>query len=220
MPGQHIRASPGQGPDSKCSKTVEVGGSCSELKPCQCAITTGKSWGKKHSRECSNITAYVSVQHRCKMAKRLQRVSAPFGNWTNIAHFTSLNHQVTSSCWSMIKWTKLSNPANLNWFFDCLNFFLGKILREIKCTRILDSKPLINTYYHIGHGLGLKYFLFKPSFCSMIIEQVGDLRKVILSQVRTWNLGQILEIYLLMAGQSQFSSSLQHSRDEIEEEAN
>ena len=39
-PSPHMWPSPDPGPDSKCSKTVEVGCSSSELKPCQREIAT------------------------------------------------------------------------------------------------------------------------------------------------------------------------------------
>ena len=42
VPGQQMRPSPGPWPDSKSSKTAEVGCSCSELKPCQREIATDK----------------------------------------------------------------------------------------------------------------------------------------------------------------------------------
>ena len=46
-PGQHMWQSPGPEPDSKCSKTVEVGCSCQELKPCHREITNDEIEEKK-----------------------------------------------------------------------------------------------------------------------------------------------------------------------------
>ena len=68
--------SPGPGPDSKCSQTVEVGCSCSELKPCQREIATDEIQEKKNYRERTGsnstraglqyygIKSRVSVRHR------------------------------------------------------------------------------------------------------------------------------------------------------------
>ena len=47
VPGPHMLQSPGPGPCSKCSKTVEVRCSYSELKPCQREIATDEIQGKK-----------------------------------------------------------------------------------------------------------------------------------------------------------------------------
>ena len=47
VPGPHMWQSPGPGPGSKCSKTVEVGCSYSELKPCQREIDTDEIQEKK-----------------------------------------------------------------------------------------------------------------------------------------------------------------------------
>ena len=54
--------SPGPGPGSKCSKTVEVGCSYSELKSCQREIATDEIQERKNYRERSNIkSARVSA---------------------------------------------------------------------------------------------------------------------------------------------------------------
>ena len=120
-PGQHNAAhtwpSPahclGPWPDSKCSKTVQVGCSCSELKPCQrvrcsCSelkpcqreIATDEIQKKKY-RERSNIKASVSVDWRPAMgsvplgvAEGQHWVSAPCENRTRVSRLTAthLNH--------------------------------------------------------------------------------------------------------------------------------
>ena len=49
---------------SKCSQTVEVACSCSELEPCQREIATDEIQERKNYREHSNIKARVSVHWR------------------------------------------------------------------------------------------------------------------------------------------------------------
>ena len=87
--------SPGPGPDSKCSKTLEVGCSSSELKP---EIATDEIQKEENYVERSNIqsarvSALTGSVHR-KMAEGRQRVSAPSGNGTRAARLpaTHLNH--------------------------------------------------------------------------------------------------------------------------------
>ena len=55
VPGQHMWQSPDPRQGSKCSKTVEVRCSYSELKSCQREIATDKIQEKKNYWECSNI---------------------------------------------------------------------------------------------------------------------------------------------------------------------
>ena len=57
----HMWPSPGPEPDSKCPKTVEVGCSCYELKPCQREIATNEIQEEKNYRDRSNIKARVSA---------------------------------------------------------------------------------------------------------------------------------------------------------------
>ena len=54
VPCQHMWQSPGPGPCSKCSKTVEVRCSYSESKSCQREIASDKIQGKQNYRERSN----------------------------------------------------------------------------------------------------------------------------------------------------------------------
>ena len=64
VPGPHMWQSPGPGPGSKCSKTVEVRCSYSELKPCQREIATqaDEIQERKNYRESSNTkSARVSA---------------------------------------------------------------------------------------------------------------------------------------------------------------
>ena len=96
-PGLHMWPTPGPGPDSKCSKTVEVGCSCSKLKPCQLKTATDEIQEKKELLRSNTKSARVSALMGSvprKMAKWLQRVSAPNGNQTRAARLTSthLNH--------------------------------------------------------------------------------------------------------------------------------
>ena len=86
VPGLHMWASAGPRPCSKCSKTVEVVCSYSELKPrpCQREIATDEIQEKKNYREHSNIkSAHVSALTGSvprKMAAARQKDSAPNGN--------------------------------------------------------------------------------------------------------------------------------------------
>ena len=57
-PGLHMWPSHGPEPDSKCSKRMEVGCSCQELKPCQTKKLTDEIQEKNY-RVCSNIIAHV-----------------------------------------------------------------------------------------------------------------------------------------------------------------
>ena len=44
---------------------------------------------------------------------------------------------------------------------------------QTKNTRIIDSKPLINTYYRIGYGSELKYLLLAQSEDSLARQPLG-----------------------------------------------
>ena len=103
VPGQHMWQSPGPGPCSKCSKTVEVGCSYSELKPCQREIATDEIQERKNYRERSNIkSARVSALTGSvprKMATSRQKDSVPFENRTHISRLstTSVTHSAIDS---------------------------------------------------------------------------------------------------------------------------
>ena len=43
-------------------------------------------------------------------------------------------------------------------------FLIAQKIEVTRYTRILDSKPLICTNYHIGHRLEWKYFPFSHTF--------------------------------------------------------
>ena len=105
VPGLHMWASAGPRPCSKCSKTVEVVCSYSELKPrpCQREIATDEIQEKKNYREHSNIkSAHVSALTGSvprKMAAARQKDSAPCRTLTHISRLstTSLNHSAIGS---------------------------------------------------------------------------------------------------------------------------
>ena len=56
-----------------------------------------------------------------------------------------------------------SNLTDLSRFFSCWFFNLGLLKLKIEVRqdtpKALDCKPLVNTYYHIGQEMELKYFL-------------------------------------------------------------
>ena len=62
-PGQHMWLSLGPWPYSKGSQTVEVGCSCSDLKPCQHEISTDEIQERKNYRERSNIDWLSATQN-------------------------------------------------------------------------------------------------------------------------------------------------------------
>ena len=84
---------PGPGPGVKCSKTVEVRCSYSELKPCQREIATDEIQERKNYRERSNIkSARVSALTGSvprKMAAERQKDSAPCGNLTLVTRLST-----------------------------------------------------------------------------------------------------------------------------------
>ena len=70
-PGQHMWLSWDPRPYSKCSKTVEVGCSCLELKPCKREIATDEIQEEKVFKKRSNIKASVSITHIGNSGDRL-----------------------------------------------------------------------------------------------------------------------------------------------------
>ena len=104
VPGQHMWQSPDPRQGSKCSKTVEVRCSYSELKSCQREIATDKIQEKKNYWERSNIKSACvraltgSVPH--KMTYALQKDSSQYWNRTRVTRLstTSLNHSTIGSC--------------------------------------------------------------------------------------------------------------------------
>ena len=88
-PGQHMWPSLGPWSDSKCSQTVEVGCSYSELKPCQCEIAAEEIQEEKNYREHNIKSARVSALNvlvpRHKVAEGWQKVSATSRNRTRTA---------------------------------------------------------------------------------------------------------------------------------------
>ena len=111
VPGPPMWASAGPGPGSKCSKTVEVVCSYSELKPrpCQREIATDEIQEKKNYRERSNIkSARVSALTGSvprKMAAARAEGSAPCRTRTCVSGLstTSLNHSAIGSYRSLEK---------------------------------------------------------------------------------------------------------------------
>ena len=108
-PGQYVWPSPGPGPYSNLSpsaqesRTVEVWGSCSELKQCQRVIGTDEIQDKNYWRECSNIKCVCQCTDglsATQMAKEQQKVSASCWIRTHIFIFTAtgLTHWAASSC--------------------------------------------------------------------------------------------------------------------------
>ena len=108
--------------------------------------------------------------------------------WTHVTLLTTscLHHLVMSSYWSANnKGICFIAFQNLELSF-CLQGCNSQIAQvkyqgynqtQTQYTRILDYKTFIDTYNCIGHRLELKYFLF-AQFCSMLIKQLIDLRKV------------------------------------------
>ena len=85
--------------------------------------------------------------------------------------YTYLQKKRYISCDISLPWTN----------FWCAGLSLSECKVEYqgqtRYTRILDLKPCISTCYRIGHTLEL-IFLSLHNFCSMLIEQLIDLRKV------------------------------------------
>ena len=105
-PGPHIWPSLGPWLDSKCSKTVEVGCSCSKLKPCQGRSPMTKSKKKKNDRECSNIkstrVSALTGSVPCKMAKGCmgrQRLSVMDG-WSVTQHMIVYKDKLPKKSWN------------------------------------------------------------------------------------------------------------------------
>ena len=155
-----------------------------------------------------------SVQR--KMVKGLQRVLARCWNRTQVAlrTVTHLNHWVIGSYQSTEEnsVTLLVVSRNLQQLSsfcvqDCCSRRTSRIA-QVECqgqarnTRTLERKPLINTFYRIGHRLELKYF----HFAQFLLNAHWAAHRPRQSEnceveVRTWNLGQIFEIDLWMVGQ-------------------
>ena len=80
----------------------------------------------------------------------------------------------------MLKKIQHISPPATNFFCvqdSCTWIFQVEYQGQIRNTRILERKPLINTSYHILHRLELKYFHL-AQFFSMLIEQLIALEKV------------------------------------------
>ena len=129
------------------------------------------------------IYIYIYILQQCKsacvsaltgsvpnrLAEGLQKVSEPFKNWVHVARLTMtcLKHlqRAISSFWSSKKngiW--LVTTCNLEMIF-CMQYCHSWIAQveyqgQTQYTRILDSKPFIDTCCHIGYRLELKYLHF------------------------------------------------------------
>ena len=171
--GQHMQPTQGPGPDSKCSKfreskTVEVGFSCKELKPCQRKIATDEIKGKKNYRDRSNIErASVSALTGSgppKMAVGRQRVSALCisnpSRPTLCDSATHLNHSAIGSCQSaekkgilfviLLNLKVFRNLQLLFWVQNCRSLIAQVVYQgQARNTRILEGKPFIDTSYRI-----------------------------------------------------------------------
>ena len=94
------------------------------------------------------------------MAKMQQKVSAFCVNQTHDAQFTAIcsNHWAlgTKAWYLLILYKKKGlwfvKACNLEWMSQV------QYQGQTRYIRILDSNPLINTYYSIGHRLELKFF--------------------------------------------------------------
>ena len=72
VPGPHMLQSPGSGPGSKCSKTVEVGCSYSELKPCQPPVSARSPLTK--SKKKKKLSVHWRAQCHAKWPRRSRRI--------------------------------------------------------------------------------------------------------------------------------------------------
>ena len=175
LQGPHMWLSPGPGPDSKCSKTVEAGCSCYELKPsaCHCEIVTDKIQEEENYREHSNITSACQCTDGLSATQSglaAAEVSTLCRNRTQVARLyaTHLNHSAIDWCWSAKK-PVYDSSYYLKCFATCTAFLLarlsfsdssGWISRPGMIYQNSWAKPLIDKSYRIRHRWELPYFHF------------------------------------------------------------
>ena len=83
------------------------------------------------------------------------------GNWTY--HFIITWWVLVVQLQHLERWLGISSwicntSPEISQILEHVNFWEWQLLRY---TRILDCKPFIHTYHHIGHRLELNFFLFK-----------------------------------------------------------
>ena len=141
----------------------------------------------------------LKCKFQCTDGLSAQRVSPLCRIQTNVAWLTAtrLNHS-TIGWWQLIYWKKqymyymrLVIPCKFVQIFlanfactamqDCHSLIAQvEYQGQTRYTKILDSKPLIDTFYCIGHRLELTFFSLH-NLCPLLIysvEQLIDLRNV------------------------------------------
>ena len=174
--------SPGPWPDSKCSKTVEVRCSWSELKPCQREIATDEY----KSARVSALTGSVP----CKMAKGRQKVSAPSGIRTRAARLRG-SLQPTSTTKPAVRVSLQKKTISiLLCFATCKRCFECRIvvLRLLRLNiqarhEIPEFLSILNanlwSIHLIAFDIDWNWNVFTSHmFSSLLIEQLTDLEKV------------------------------------------
>ena len=133
---------------------------------------------KEHYKERSNIkSASVSALTGSvprKMAEEQQRFSAPRGNRTRAARLWLTLTTKPWVCVSLQRKWYATWRVTVTCFATCNPLFWGQDCRsqiaqveyqgQARKTRILESKPLIDTSYRIRHRFELKYFHFAQIF--------------------------------------------------------
>ena len=150
-PGQHMWPNPGPWPNSKCSKTVEVGCSCSELKSARVSTLTGSL-----------------AQCHAKWPRGSREFHHPAGIEPEQPY--SLLLTLTTKAWVLVCLQKKMNISSsvlqpvlvlqlLFWVQDCRSQIAQVVYQgQAQKNRTLKLKPLIDTPYRIRHRMELKYF--------------------------------------------------------------
>ena len=167
--------SQGPGPNSKCSKTVEV------------RLSARDHHWRNPRKKIIERAAQCHAKEGRPGRLGLQRISAPNWNQTQVIGLsaTCLYHSAIDSCQSTEKnsiflFILLEVFHNLQLLFclqDCRSWIAQvEYQGQARNTRILERKPLIDTSYRIRHRLELKYFHLAHFL--LIAHWVIDLEKV------------------------------------------
>ena len=162
-----------------------------------------KSKRERNCRECSNIIALVSVHWLARLHAKLPRGSSkiqhPAGiepispNSLRLALTTEPSESLYQPPKENNKWLVVS--CNLEPIFFAYRIVVSGLIKlNIKARHEIPEffyrKPFTNTCYSIGDRLEFHYFHF-AQFCSMLMEQLIDHRKVWIENLK---LGQIFKI--------------------------
>ena len=198
-------ASVGPGPSLNSPKQWKSDSNVKNLQLCLSLSARDRHWRNQKNKniESSNIKAcesvYCRAQCHAKWAIVQQRVSAPCKNRTQVARLT-IDHWAISSYRSPernIIWLVVShNLEGWNHIFACRIVVLGLLRLYIKTRHDIEEFLTANLWsiHLIAFDIDWSWNIFTLHIFAKCSSSSSSASKK--WEVRTWNLGQIFEIWL------------------------